>query len=31
MLSKVKVGDKVRFVATNPGGKLTITEIQPVK
>ena len=31
MLDKVKVGDKVRFVAANPGGKLTVTEIQPVK
>jgi Cu/Ag efflux protein CusF len=31
LLEKVKVGDKVRFVATNPGGKLTVTEIQPVK
>jgi Cu(I)/Ag(I) efflux system periplasmic protein CusF len=31
MLDKVKVGDKVRFVATNPGGKLTVTEIEPVK
>ncbi len=31
MLGKVKVGDKVRFVAANPGGKLTITEIQPLK
>jgi Cu(I)/Ag(I) efflux system periplasmic protein CusF len=29
LLEKVKVGDKVRFVATNPGGKLTVTEIQP--
>jgi Cu/Ag efflux protein CusF len=28
MLGKVKVGDKVRFVAANPGGKLTLTEIQ---
>jgi len=31
LLDKVKVGDKVRFVATNPGGKLTVTQIQPVK
>jgi Cu(I)/Ag(I) efflux system periplasmic protein CusF len=31
LLGKVKVGDKVRFVAANPGGKLTITEIEPVK
>jgi Cu(I)/Ag(I) efflux system periplasmic protein CusF len=28
MLSKVKVGDQVRFVAANPGGMLTVTEIQ---
>lgn len=27
MLGKLKVGDKVRFVAANPGGQLTITEI----
>jgi Cu/Ag efflux protein CusF len=31
LLDKVKVGDKVRFVATNPGGKLTVTQIQPAK
>jgi Cu(I)/Ag(I) efflux system periplasmic protein CusF len=31
LVDKVKVGDKVRFVATNPGGKLTVTDIQPVK
>ena len=31
LLDKVKVGDKVRFVAANPGGKLTVTEIQPDK
>jgi Cu/Ag efflux protein CusF len=31
LLDKVKVGDKVLFVAANPGGKLTVTEIQPVK
>jgi Cu(I)/Ag(I) efflux system protein CusF len=31
LLDKVKVGDKVRFVATNPGGKLTVTEIQPAQ
>jgi Cu(I)/Ag(I) efflux system protein CusF len=29
MLGKLTVGDKVRFTATNPGGKLTVTEIQP--
>jgi Cu/Ag efflux protein CusF len=31
LLSKVKVGDKVRFVAANPGGRLTVTAIQPAK
>jgi len=31
LLEKVKVGDKVRFAATNPGGKLTVTDIQPVQ
>jgi Cu(I)/Ag(I) efflux system periplasmic protein CusF len=31
MLDKLKVGDKVRFVAANRGGKFTVTEIQPVK
>jgi Cu(I)/Ag(I) efflux system periplasmic protein CusF len=31
MLDKVKVGDKVRFVAASPGGKLTVTEIQPAQ
>lgn len=31
LLDKVKAGDKVRFVAANPGGKLTVTEIQPAK
>lgn len=28
MLGKLKVGDKVRFVAANPGGALTATQIQ---
>lgn len=28
MLNKVKAGDRVRFVAANPGGKLTVTEIR---
>ena len=28
LLDKVKAGDKVRFVAANPGGKLTITQIE---
>jgi len=31
MLDKVKVGEKVRFVAENPGGKLTITKIEVAK
>ena len=31
MLDRVKVGDKVRFVAAKSGGTLTVTEIQPVK
>ena len=28
LLDKVKAGDKVRFVAANPGGKLTVTQIE---
>lgn len=28
LLEKVKAGDKVRFVAANPGGKLTVTQIE---
>ena len=28
MLRKLKVGDKVRFVAANPAGTLTVTSIQ---
>ena len=31
LLDKVKAGDKVRFVAANPGGKLTITQIEAAK
>jgi Cu(I)/Ag(I) efflux system periplasmic protein CusF len=31
LLDRVKVGDKVRFTATNPGGKLTVTDIQPAQ
>ena len=31
MLSQVKVGDKVRFVAANPGGRLTITQLEAAK
>lgn len=28
LLDKVKVGDRVRFAAANPGGKLTLTDIR---
>lgn len=31
MLEKVKVGDKVKFVAEKSGGALVVTDIQPVK
>lgn len=31
LLDKVKVGDKVRFVAASKGGKLTVTDIQPAQ
>ena len=31
LLDKVKAGDKVRFVAANPGGKLTVTQIEAAK
>lgn len=31
LLDKVKAGDKVRFVASNPGGKLTVTQIELAK
>jgi len=31
MLGQLKVGDKVRFVAANPGGQLTVTDIQPAQ
>lgn len=31
LLAKVKVGDKVRFLAANPGGRLTITQIEAAK
>ena len=31
MLDKVKAGDKVRFKASNDGGKMTVTEIQPAR
>jgi len=29
MLDKVKAGDKVRFKASDVGGKITVTDIQP--
>ena len=29
LLDKVKVGDKVRFMAVNEGGRMMVTEIQP--
>ena len=31
MLDTVKTGDKVRFTASNDGGKLTVTEMQAAK
>jgi Cu(I)/Ag(I) efflux system periplasmic protein CusF len=31
MLDKVAVGDKVRFVVIDEGGKMVVTEIQPAK
>jgi Cu(I)/Ag(I) efflux system protein CusF len=31
MLDKLKAGDKVRFKAAQPDGKLTVTEIKPLK
>ena len=31
LLDKVKAGDKVRFTASNDGGKLTVTELQAAK
>jgi Cu/Ag efflux protein CusF len=31
MLDKVAVGDKVRFVVADEGGKMMVTEIQPSK
>ena len=31
VLDRIKAGDKVRFRASNEGGKMTVTEIQPVK
>jgi Cu/Ag efflux protein CusF len=29
LLDKVKVGDKIRFVAADEGGKMIVTDIQP--
>ena len=31
MLDKVKTGDKVRFTASNDGGKMTVTELQAAR
>jgi len=31
LLDKVKAGDKVRFRATQEGGKYTVTELQPAQ
>lgn len=31
LLDRVKVGDKIRFMAVDEGGKLVVTDIQPVK
>jgi Cu/Ag efflux protein CusF len=31
LLDNVKAGDKVRFAASNPGGKLTVTQIEVAK
>ena len=31
MLDKLKAGDKVQFKAINDAGKMTVTEIQPVR
>jgi len=31
LLDKVQAGDKIRFVAINDGGKLTVTQILPAK
>ena len=31
MLDTLKAGDKVKFKATNDAGKLTVTDIQPVR
>ena len=31
LLDKIQAGDKVKFAVINDGGKLVVTEIQPVK
>lgn len=31
LLETIQAGDKVRFTATEEGGKYTVTELQPVK
>ena len=31
MLDKLKAGDKIKFKAINDAGKLTVTDIQPVR
>ena len=31
LLDKVRVGDKVRFVASNAAGKLTVTQLEPAQ
>lgn len=31
LLDKVKVGDKIRFMAIDEGGKLIVTDIQPAR
>lgn len=31
LLDRVKVGDKIRFMAVQDNGKMTVTEIQPAK
>lgn len=31
LLGKVKQGDSVRFIASNPGGQLTLVSIEPVR
>lgn len=31
LLDKVKVGDRIRFMAADEGGKMVVTEIEPAK